>query len=144
MCSNQSPTSHVIEVQSQAENDWLMALSKFSTKQESFFFLAEICLLSPLIVLVVTNVKVIVVIFFITAATHCGAPNEYWLNGFDTDDSGSFTWIDSQNLTTYINWFTAEPSFPAEQCVAASTGYSGLWNDIPCTEQRPVVCERNT
>ena len=99
--------------------------------------------MSPLIVLVVTNVKVIVVIFFITAATHCGAPNEYWLNGFDTDDSGSFTWIDSQNLTTYINWFTAEPNSPIEKCVVASTGYSGVCNYIPCTEQRPVVCERN-
>ena len=101
-------------------------------------------MLSAVIILVITNVIVSVVIFFITAATHCGAPNEYWLNGFDTDDSGSFTWIDSQNLTTYTNWHTTDPSSPAEQCVVASTGYSGVWNDIPCTEQRPVVCERNT
>ena len=142
LCSNQSPTSHVIEVQSQAENDWLMALSKYSTKKESFF--GWNYLLSDVIILVVTNVKVIVVIFFITAATHCEAPNEYWLNGYDNDDSGSFTWIDSRNLTTYTNWQTAQPSSSAEKCVAAFTGNSGGWNDIPCTLQRPVVCERNT
>ena len=99
--------------------------------------------MSDVIILVVTNVKVIVVIFFITAATHCGAPNEYWLNGYDNDDSGSFTWIDSRNLTTYTNWQTAQPSSSAEKCVAAFTGNSGGWNDIPCTLQRPVVCERN-
>ncbi|XP_078323010.1 C-type lectin-like [Crassostrea virginica] len=103
-CSNQSPTSYVVEVQTQEENNWLITLS----------------------------------------ATHCGAPNEYWLNGFDTDDSGSFTWIDSQNLTTYTNWYTAEPNSPAEQCIVITTGYLGVWNDIPCTEQKPVVCERNT
>ena len=105
--------------------------------------MAEICLLSAVIILVITDVKVIVFIFFITADTHCGAPDEYWLNGFDNDNSGSFTWIDSRNLTTYTNWFTAEPNSPIEKCVVASTGYSGVWNDIPCTEQRPVVCERN-
>ena len=27
-CANQSPTSYVVEVQSQAENDWLVTLSK--------------------------------------------------------------------------------------------------------------------
>ena len=105
--------------------------------------MAEICLLSAVIILVITDVKVIVVILFITADTHCGAPDEYWLNGFDNDNSGSFTWIDSRNLTTYTNWFTAEPNSPIEKCVVASTGYSAVWNDIPCTEQRPVVCERN-
>ena len=131
-------------MQSQAENDWLMALSKLRPNKNPI--LAEICLLSAVIILVITVVKVIVVIFVMTAATHCGASNEYWLNGFDTDDSGSFTWIDSQNPTTYTNWYAvnSEPNSPEEQCIVASTGYLGVWNDIRCTEQRPVVCERNT
>nr|XP_022345612.1 C-type lectin-like [Crassostrea virginica] len=105
-CADQSPKSYVVEVQSQAENDWLVTLT----------------------------------------STHCGDPYEYWLNGFDTDDSGSFMWIDSQTLTNYTNWYTvnSEPNNPAEKCVVASTGWHGVWNDIYCSFLRPVVCERNT
>ena len=85
-------------------------------------------------------------VFFITASTHCGDPYEYWLNGNDTDDSGSFMWIDSQTLTIYTNWYTntSEPNSSAEKCVVTSTGYHGVWNDIDCKRLRPVVCERNT
>ena len=84
-------------------------------------------------------------VVFITASTHCGDPYEYWLNGNETDDSGSFMWIDSQTLTTYTNWYTvnSEPNNPAEKCVVTSTGWYGVWNDMDCTYFRPVVCERN-
>ncbi|XP_062606785.1 perlucin-like protein [Saccostrea cucullata] len=79
-------------------------------------------------------------------ADHCGAPYEYWLNAYDTDDSGSFNWLKSGETTNYTNWFTVnnEPNNPSEECVVISTGYKGVWNDISCTEQRPVVCERDS
>nr|XP_034336068.1 uncharacterized protein LOC105346513 [Crassostrea gigas] len=105
-CANLSPSAYVIEVESQAENDWFLELT----------------------------------------STLCEAPYEYWLNGYDTDNSGTFTWIDSQTPSTYTNWYTAEPNDSlgtAETCIASSTGYGGVWVDIPCTDTRPVVCERN-
>ncbi|XP_052700874.1 C-type mannose receptor 2-like [Crassostrea angulata] len=81
-------------------------------------------------------------------SNRCGVPHEYWLNGYDTDNSGTFTWIDSQTPSTYTNWYTGEPNdnnggINPEKCIASSTGYEGVWVDIPCTFSRPVVCERN-
>lgn len=35
------------------------------------------------------------------AVTYCGMAGRYWLNGYDTDNSGTFTWIDSQTPTNY-------------------------------------------
>ncbi|XP_011445094.4 mannose-binding protein C-like [Magallana gigas] len=106
-CASLSPPSYVIEVQSEAENDWIVELT----------------------------------------STQCGVPYEYWLNGYDTDNSGTFTWIDSQTPSTYTNWYTGEPNdsigIGTEKCIASSTGYGGVWVDIPCSMTRPVVCERN-
>ncbi|XP_056008948.1 lectin BRA-3-like [Ostrea edulis] len=76
-------------------------------------------------------------------ATHCGKPHEYWLNGSDNDDSGSFTWLHGGTITSYKNWYGGEPSSITEKCIASSTGYNGVWNDISCSAQRPVVCERD-
>lgn len=105
-CASLSPSSHVIEVHSQPENDWILKLT----------------------------------------STYCEVPHEYWLNGYDTDNSGTFTWIDSLNQTAYTNWYTGEPNDSSgpgsEKCIVSSTGYEGVWVDIPCTETRPVVCER--
>uniref|UniRef100_A0A8W8K1G9 C-type lectin domain-containing protein n=1 Tax=Magallana gigas TaxID=29159 RepID=A0A8W8K1G9_MAGGI len=107
-CASLSPPSRVIEVHSQAENDWLIELS----------------------------------------STICEVPYEYWLNGYDTDKSGTFTWIDSQTPSTYTYWNNGQPDdyygIGSEKCIASSTGYGGVWNDIPCTETRPVVCKRNS
>uniref|UniRef100_K1RFN4 Lectin n=1 Tax=Magallana gigas TaxID=29159 RepID=K1RFN4_MAGGI len=106
-CSSLSPPAYVIEVQSQAENDWLLELT----------------------------------------STNCGVAYEYWLNGYDTDNSGTFTWINGQTPSTYTNWYTGQPDdyygIGSEKCIASSTGHGGVWNDIPCTGTRPVVCERN-
>lgn len=84
--------------------------------------------------------------FIPRTANHCGLPNEYWLNGNDTDNSGTFTWIDGKIQTTFTNWFPGEPSdaagVPAE-CVVLATGVKGVWLDITCASTRRVVCERN-
>ncbi|XP_052713867.1 C-type lectin domain family 17, member A-like [Crassostrea angulata] len=104
-CASLTPPSYIIEVNSEAENEWL------------------------------TNL-----------ANHCGLPNEYWLNGNDTDNSGTFTWIDGKIQTTFTNWLPGEPSdaagVPAE-CVVSATGVKGVWLDITCASTRRVVCERN-
>uniref|UniRef100_A0A8W8HW57 C-type lectin domain-containing protein n=1 Tax=Magallana gigas TaxID=29159 RepID=A0A8W8HW57_MAGGI len=80
-------------------------------------------------------------------STQCGVAYEYWLNGYDTDKSGTFTWIDSQTPSTYTNWYPGEPNddfgIGSEKCIASSTGYMGVWVDISCSYTRPVVCERN-
>ncbi|XP_048753760.2 lectin-like [Ostrea edulis] len=76
-------------------------------------------------------------------ATHCGNPHEYWLNGYDNDDSGSFTWLHGGTISSYKNWYGGEPSESTEKCIVSSTGYLGVWNDISCSERRPVVCERD-
>lgn len=85
-------------------------------------------------------------LFIPRTANHCGLPNEYWLNGNDTDNSGTFTWIDGKIQTTFTNWLPGEPSdaagVPAE-CVVSATGVKGVWLDITCASTRRVVCERN-
>ncbi|XP_065943891.1 uncharacterized protein [Magallana gigas] len=80
-------------------------------------------------------------------STLCGVAYQYWLNGYDTDNSGTFTWIDSQTPSNYTNWYTGQPKDESgngpDKCIASSTGYTGVWVDIPCSFTRPVVCERN-
>lgn len=74
---------------------------------------------------------------------------EYWLNGYDTDNSGTFTWIESQTPTSYTNWDTGEPNdhlYIPEKCIESKTGNGGRWNDVICSpiSMRPVVCERDS
>lgn len=81
------------------------------------------------------------------AAQHCGSPNEYWLNGYDADNSGTFTWRDSDTLTTFTNWLPGEPSDVAgvsAECIVSATGVEGVWLDITCASTRRVVCERDS
>ncbi|XP_061196593.1 snaclec coagulation factor IX-binding protein subunit A-like [Saccostrea echinata] len=102
-CASLFPSSYVMEVESQDENDWVVTFT----------------------------------------ATQCGEPKEYWLNAYDTNDSVSFTWLQSKATTTYTNWHSDQPSNPSEECIVSSTRYLGVWVDIACTQQRPVVCERD-
>uniref|UniRef100_K1RYQ4 Histone H3.2 n=1 Tax=Magallana gigas TaxID=29159 RepID=K1RYQ4_MAGGI len=75
------------------------------------------------------------------ASTICEVPYEYWLNGYDTDNSGTFTWIDSQTPSTYTYWHAGQPDDyldTDETCIASSTAHGGVWVDIPCSGTRPV------
>ncbi|XP_052706435.1 collectin-12-like [Crassostrea angulata] len=107
-CASLSPPSYVIEVDSQAENDW----------------------------------------FFEFTLSHCGIFNFYWLNGYDTDNSGSFTWIKNQTPAIYTNWYTGEPNdffgTGSEKCIASSNFFMKGWHDIGCSSAKPVVCERDS
>lgn len=84
---------------------------------------------------------------FKTCVARCGMANFYWLNGYDTDNSGTFTWIDSQTPASYTNWSSAEPNdylgTGSEKCIASGTGYFEGWHDMPCSWTFPVVCERD-
>uniref|UniRef100_A0A8W8IT27 C-type lectin domain-containing protein n=1 Tax=Magallana gigas TaxID=29159 RepID=A0A8W8IT27_MAGGI len=107
-CASLSPPSYVIEVDSQAENDWLTELT----------------------------------------LSHCGSANFFWLNGYDTENSGTFTWIESQTPASYTNWHTGEPNDSSgtgsEKCIASSNYLWEGWHDAPCSWPFPVVCERDS
>eukprot|EP00105_Crassostrea_gigas_P046578 XP_019930726.1 PREDICTED: macrophage mannose receptor 1-like [Crassostrea gigas] len=105
-CASLSPPSYVIEVNSQAENDWLIGLT----------------------------------------LSHGGEDAFYWLNGYDTDNSGTFTWIRSQTPASYNNWHNNEPNdyHPNETCIALNPGNMEGWHDVPCSWKEPVVCERDS
>nr|XP_034328669.1 lectin-like [Crassostrea gigas] len=107
-CASLTPPSYVIEVDSQAENDWLFELT----------------------------------------LSNCGRANYYWVNGYDSDNSGTFTWIESQLPASYTNWHTGEPNdffgTGSEKCITSENVYSGRWHDVPCSWTYPVVCERNS
>lgn len=81
------------------------------------------------------------------AVTYCGMVGEYWLNGYDTDNSGTFTWIDSQTPTNYTNWDNSQPNDHNgndQKCIESRIGDGGRWNDLSCLSTRWVVCERNS
>ncbi|KAK3084387.1 hypothetical protein FSP39_012711 [Pinctada imbricata] len=43
------------------------------------------------------------------------------------------------NLT---DWGTGEPSGGHEHCGDLFGGYDYRWNDSPCDQQRPFICEK--
>lgn len=120
-------------------SDKKVLINKKSTKYKSSTFSGNFNLL--------WFINKIIIFFQYIASNLCGVAFEYWLNGYDTDNSGTFTWIDSQTPSTYTNWYTGQPKDESgngtEKCIASSTGYTGVWVDIPCSLTRPVVCERN-
>lgn len=81
------------------------------------------------------------------AVTYCGMAGRYWLNGYDTDNSGTFTWIDSQTPTNYTNWDNDQPNDHEgkdQKCIESKIDDGGRWNDLPCLSTKWVVCERNS
>lgn len=80
------------------------------------------------------------------ALSHGGEYAFYWLNGFDTDNSGTFTWIGSQTPASYTNWRNDEPNdyFGHEICIALNPGFLEGWHDVLCSWTGPVVCERDS
>lgn len=76
-----------------------------------------------------------------------GESARYWLNGYDTDNSGTFTWIESQTPANYTNWYLGEPNDffgPSEICITLMPGNMEGWHDVPCSMTFPVVCERDS
>lgn len=81
------------------------------------------------------------------AVTYCGMAGRYWLNGYDTDNSGTFTWIESETPTNYTNWDKRQPNDHNgndQKCIESNIDDGGRWNDLSCLSTRWVVCERNS
>lgn len=80
------------------------------------------------------------------ALSHGGESAFYWLNGYDMDNSGTFTWIESQTPASYTNWYTGEPNdyHPNEICITLNPGNKEGWHDVPCSWKKRVVCERDS
>jgi hypothetical protein len=69
-----------------------------------------------------------------------------WLGYNDRAVEGTWVWADG--LSTYAHWRPGEPNNAVsnEDCavnnsIATPTGPAGMWNDIPCTDPAPYVCE---
>jgi hypothetical protein len=64
-----------------------------------------------------------------------------WIGYDDLTTEGTFTWV-SGATSTYTNWALGEPNNgngSNEDCVYAEAG--GGWNDTPCSDTYPAVCE---
>jgi hypothetical protein len=65
--------------------------------------------------------------------------------GLSDKDCGAgacaFTWVDG-TPAEFTRWASGEPNNTggAEHCAEILAG-TGLWNDIPCESQKPVLCE---
>jgi len=66
-----------------------------------------------------------------------------WFIGLtDVDSEGSFVWVDDTPLLPeQSNWAENEPNdaMMNEDCVVLSS--LGTWNDLSCTNPRPIICE---
>lgn len=68
-----------------------------------------------------------------------------WLGYSDRTTEGTWLWEDG--APTYTNWRPGEPNNQNnEDCAvnnsgSTSSGPAGKWNDIPCTELAPFICE---
>ena len=78
-------------------------------------------------------------------------PRLYWIGIRRVN--GVFTWVGTgENVTTEAeNWAPGEPNNTDgdEDCVEVNIkdtrqGYSGKWNDAPCSATRKVICYKGT
>jgi hypothetical protein len=76
-----------------------------------------------------------------TIAWHYVA-NRWWIGFSDQAQEGNWTWINSA-ATAYLHWADAEPSNGAdEDCALIDRwGPAKGWDDAPCKEGHPFVCE---
>ncbi|XP_071148863.1 perlucin-like [Mytilus edulis] len=69
----------------------------------------------------------------------------YWLGGTDEQEEGVWVWSHSQNFITYTDWKAGEPNNARgnEHCLILweSSGYA--WNDSPCKQLMPFICEKD-
>lgn len=75
--------------------------------------------------------------------------NNWWIGLNDIGIEGFYVW--DGDSSTYTNWYPGEPnnSQGNEDCVEdrfadpTQGKYSQQWNDFPCTQQNPFICERD-
>jgi cysteine-rich repeat protein len=65
-----------------------------------------------------------------------------WIGLSDTASEGSFRWVDGSGIS-YAPWVAGEPNDEGgmEDCVEVGYMAPDQWNDLPCDQQRPFICE---
>ena len=66
-----------------------------------------------------------------------------WLDASDIAMEGTWIWMATNEVVTYTNWRTGEPSNTGhnEDCLRLYTHQAGLWNDVPCDVNCNSICE---
>jgi hypothetical protein len=62
-----------------------------------------------------------------------------WLGASDEAQEGVWVWVTGEPFT-YTNWDFGEPNDAGGEDCAVYAEF-GTWNDVPCTEYWPFVCE---
>ncbi|XP_063417332.1 perlucin-like, partial [Mytilus trossulus] len=69
---------------------------------------------------------------------------KYWLGGTDEQKEGVWIWSHSQNLITFTDWREGEPNNynGNEHCLSLKEASGYAWNDGPCQNLMPFICEK--
>jgi hypothetical protein len=70
--------------------------------------------------------------------------SDWWIGYNDRGIEGWWNW--ASGASSHVNWYPAEPNDAggSEDCAADGFQGSGQWNDWPCTQQFPFICERDS
>ena len=76
------------------------------------------------------------------AAGQFAHAGNYWIGANDNGQEGYWKWTDGTPVTDY-SWGWGEPNGgPLVNCVHVNYGGIGKWDDAPCGESKPYVCQR--
>lgn len=70
------------------------------------------------------------------------AGTEVWIGGTDMDVEMTFEWITGETFD-FTNWRGGEPNGGDEDCIVFQGQLNGVWDDRPCGNGHPIVCERD-
>ncbi|XP_038055119.1 C-type lectin domain family 4 member E-like [Patiria miniata] len=64
----------------------------------------------------------------------------FWINCNDLQVEGAWVCQDGTTVVEYSNWGKGQPSSTSEDCAVVTD--NGDWNDVPCDDLSPVICQR--
>lgn len=67
-----------------------------------------------------------------------------WTGGNDISVEDSFVWRGSNTAFTFTNWYGSNPddASTTENLDCVEIFYLGSWNDRPCPDLKPFICEK--
>ena len=68
--------------------------------------------------------------------------DDVWIGLSDDDDDGTWLWTDG--TTAWTNFGPGEPSATEENCVELYAVNDWTWNDRPCNELFPAICQHRS
>ncbi|XP_048239314.1 perlucin-like [Haliotis rufescens] len=75
-----------------------------------------------------------------------GKGTDFYIGATDLRSEGIWTWEHPlRKVEGYTNWQPGEPSNSAgkEHCMAMDLGIGYRWNDRPCKQELPFICEKS-